>query len=88
MKCLKCIVSGQVQGVFYRDTAQRNATSLGITGYAVNLPNGKVEVLMCGSETQLKKMEEFLWQGSSWSNVATVQCQGIDINAPMQFTTG
>jgi len=88
MKCLKCIVSGRVQGVFYRDTTQRKATSLGITGYAINLSSGDVEVLMCGTDTQLNTLEAFLWQGSSWSNVSAVQCQAVDIDAPMQFTTG
>lgn len=88
MTCRKCIVSGKVQGVFYRDTTRKKALSLGITGHAINLTNGNVEVLMCGSETQLDTMEDFLWQGSSWSEVTGVQCQDVAISAPLQFGTG
>ena len=52
MVCKKCLVGGRVQGVFYRATAARRARELGIRGHARNLPDGHVEVLACGDETQ------------------------------------
>ena len=38
-------IKGRVQGVWFRDSARREAERLGISGYARNLPNGDVEVL-------------------------------------------
>ena len=46
----KYFVAGRVQGVYYRATAARHARELLITGYARNLPDGRVEVLAYGNE--------------------------------------
>ena len=43
-------VFGAVQGVGFRWFAARHARSLGLTGYARNLPNGSVEVMVDGPE--------------------------------------
>ena len=37
----KCLVGGRVQGVFYRATAAHRARELGVTGHALNLPDGR-----------------------------------------------
>lgn len=88
MICQKCYVSGRVQGVFYRETTRNKALSLGIKGHAFNLPDGRVEVLMCGTQQQITALESWLWQGSSWSAVSEVQCQGTQYETPENFTTG
>ena len=44
----RCLVAGRVQGVFYRASTRARAESLGVTGYARNLADGRVEVLACG----------------------------------------
>ena len=41
-KCIKIIVSGKVQGVFYRDFVRKSAERLGVEGTAQNLDNGTV----------------------------------------------
>jgi acylphosphatase len=46
----RAFVSGRVQGVFYRATAVRKATSLALQGFARNLSDGRVEVLAIGPE--------------------------------------
>lgn len=61
-KRLHVYYSGSVQGVGFRYTAERLATSLGLTGWAGNLRDGRVEVLCEGKETALK---EFLQKISS-----------------------
>ncbi|MDB6157992.1 MAG: acylphosphatase [Gammaproteobacteria bacterium] len=66
-------MGGRVQGVFYRATAARHARELQITGYAKNLPDGRVEVLACGSEAALEELTTRLWIGSSASKVTSVE---------------
>lgn len=50
--CLRCVVTGEVQGVFYRATTRRKAEQLGVTGWARNTPDGAVEVMVCGDEAK------------------------------------
>ena len=52
-------VHGRVQGVWFRDSTRREAERLAIAGHAINLPDGKVEVLACGSPERddLEKLE-------------------------------
>lgn len=88
MSCRKCYVSGRVQGVFYRETTRNMAQSMNITGRAINLTDGRVEVLMCGTEQQLNAFSSWLWQGSTWSDVTDIQCHDIELHNPDGFTTG
>ena len=73
MVCKKCTVAGGVQGVFYRATCANRAAELGVHGYARNLPDGRVEVLACGDEAAVGVFVEWLWTGSSASNVVSVE---------------
>lgn len=70
--CRRCLVSGRVQGVFYRATLARRARELGIDGYAHNLSDGRVEVLACGSPAAIEAFMSALWMGSSASRVTDV----------------
>lgn len=74
MICLRCHVAGRVQGVWYRGSTQRQALALGITGYARNLPDGRVEVLACGEAAALQQLRDWLWQGPPAAEVTDVQC--------------
>ncbi|WP_407644417.1 acylphosphatase [Dongshaea marina] len=49
IRCVKVVVGGIVQGVGFRYSTQLEAKKLGLIGYAMNLPNGDVEVLAQGS---------------------------------------
>ena len=54
---VRAVVYGRVQGVFFRTFASREATKLGLSGYARNLPGGEaVEVQAEGERKQLKKI--------------------------------
>ncbi|HHF7365242.1 TPA: acylphosphatase [Legionella bozemanae] len=61
--CMRCYISGKVQGVWYRASAQREAKKLGITGWAQNLDDGRVEVLACGTVDNLKLFYAWLQEG-------------------------
>ncbi len=87
MICRKCIVSGRVQGVYYRGSTQRVAQQLGITGSAVNLPDGTVEVIACGEASQVEQLEQWLWQGSDWAVVSGVKCETVEMTPPNGFIT-
>jgi acylphosphatase len=74
-KCLQCYVSGRVQGVFFRAAAQEKARELGLTGYARNLEDGRVEVYACGTREQLDALKAWLHEGSHQADVSTVECE-------------
>ena len=73
MICKKCLVSGRVQGVFYRGSAAQRARELGVRGYARNLADGRVEVLACGEDEAVQTFVSWLWTGSSASKVSAVE---------------
>ncbi len=84
----KYFIGGRVQGVFYRATAARHARELKITGYAMNLPDGRVEVLAYGSEAALDELLRRLWVGSSASKVTSVETQTVAVyDVPPEFIT-
>lgn len=69
---IRCIVSGRVQMVMYRDFAQRKARGLEIAGTVKNLKDGTVEVVARGTPDQLKQYIEKLNEGSILSRVDEV----------------
>jgi acylphosphatase len=87
-KCLRCYVSGRVQGVFFRASTQEQAEILGITGYAKNLPDHRVEVLACGDERALAELNAWLWQGPRHAEVTDVVCKAVNPEPiPQGFVT-
>ncbi len=86
--CERCIVVGHVQGVFFRASTQRKAIELGLTGYARNLQDGHVEVLICGDSEAVGHLKAWLWQGPSAAIVSSVKCELVDdVTPPMLFET-
>jgi acylphosphatase len=73
MKAIRFLVSGLVQGVGYRFFAVRAARGLGISGFARNLPDGRVEVVAQGSEDALGRFEEALRLGPPGGRVQAVE---------------
>ena len=67
-----CIVSGEVQGVRYRDYAQVSAGELGLAGWVKNLPDGTVAVCAQGLPDTLKEYVEYLHEGSLHAKVEAV----------------
>ena len=78
MICKRSFVSGRVQGVFYRATCRAKAESLGLTGYARNLVDGRVEVVACGDEGAVNGFVTWLWEGSPASRVTDVATEHAD----------
>ncbi len=85
--CKQFIVSGRVQGVWYRASAQQRAQSLGVSGYAHNLVDGSVEVLACGPEDKLAELEDWLWQGPAHAQVTDVLTEEVEFRELNAFET-
>jgi acylphosphatase len=67
------LVSGLVQGVGFRWFVARHARSLGLTGFARNLMDGRVEVVVHGPDETLTRMERLLQQGPANAQVDRVE---------------
>lgn len=80
-------VRGRVQGVFFRASTQERAEQLGLTGYAINLENGEVEVLACGPESLVDELERWLWDGPPTAQVTNVRAEQSPAPAPDTFST-
>ena len=78
MACKRCLVTGRVQGVFFRASTREQAERLGITGYARNLPDGRVEVLACGSQGQLEELCAWLRSGPPQADVSRCACEELN----------
>jgi acylphosphatase len=65
-------VSGRVQGVGYRYFAMDTAEQTGVTGYARNLADGRVEVYAIGTAAQLRDFARELQRGPALASVADV----------------
>jgi len=81
MICRRSFVSGRVQGVFYRATCVRKAQELGITGFARNLADGRVEVLACGDVEAVGIFVKWLWEGSPASRVTAVKTVEVEVES-------
>lgn len=87
--CKYYLVSGRVQGVAFRAYTRRKANSLGVTGWAKNLEDGRVAVLACGEAAAVASLCLWLHKGSPFSKVNAVECQIVtDQPCPADFTTG
>lgn len=73
MKRYIITVTGRVQGVFFRDTARRTATELGLSGFARNEPDGSVYIEAEGEAPSLERFLEWCRQGSDLSKVESVR---------------
>jgi acylphosphatase len=72
MECARFIVSGKVQGVFFRASARDQAQRLDLSGYAKNLADGSVEVIACGEAANLDALQRWLQTGPAAARVDSV----------------
>lgn len=72
-KAVHIIVSGRVQGVFYRYTAQKMASRLDIRGWIKNLPNGKVEAVAIGTPTAVETFVAWCQEGPPGARVLDIE---------------
>jgi acylphosphatase len=68
-KCIHAIVTGRVQGVFFRDSTQKEANRLSVQGWVKNNPDGTVELLAKGLESNMDTFIEWLGHGPKAARV-------------------
>lgn len=68
----RLIVSGRVQGVFFRDACKGQADLLGVKGWARNLPDGTVEIVAEGEANAVERLARWAREGSSRARVTSV----------------
>lgn len=78
MNAARFLVSGRVQGVFFRASTREQASALGLRGYARNLADGRVEVLAAGDLAAIDRLAEWLQHGPPQANVDRVERSGAD----------
>jgi acylphosphatase len=69
---MEAIISGKVQGVWFRDFVVRQAQALGLTGITRNLPDGTVHVVAEGPRKDLDLLLKHLKEGPELANVTGV----------------
>ena len=78
MKTYRFLVSGKVQGVWYRKFVSQNAKKHNFKGYVKNLPDGRVEaVANIENPKKLKEFLEILKEGSPYSIVENIEYEEI-----------
>lgn len=78
MKRMEIKVFGDVQGIGFRFFAKRKAESLFLKGYAKNLPDGSVEIVVEGSEENLEKFLIAISKGPAFGNVSAVETKRLE----------
>jgi acylphosphatase len=81
MSAARFTVGGKVQGVWFRAATREQALKLAVSGYAKNLPDGRVEVLAGGTDEAIAALERWLWQGPPLAKVDSVARQDLPSTA-------
>jgi acylphosphatase len=69
----RVIVRGNVQGVFFRDTTRRQASSRGVAGWVCNRPDGAVEAVFEGEPEAVESLVRFAQEGPRGADVSDVE---------------
>ena len=78
-------VSGKVQGVSFRVSAQAAARQLGLTGWVCNLPGGRVETVAYGPRAAIEQFEQWLRRGPRYAAVTAVTSTDCAAPSSVEF---
>ncbi len=77
MPCLHLLITGRVQGVWFRESMRQEALKQGVNGWVRNLTDGKVESVVCGEAAPLERLLEWARKGPPLARVHSVQVAEI-----------
>ncbi|HVT86054.1 MAG TPA: acylphosphatase [Chitinophagaceae bacterium] len=86
LQTISIIVSGRVQGVFFRQSAKEVAQRLNISGEVRNLNDGDVEIIATGTKEQLEDLIEWCKQGPPRAAVTEVKFKSLPLQEFVHFT--
>lgn len=72
------VISGRVQGVWYRASAREAALRFGVTGWVRNLPNGDVEAFAEGNRDDVERFIDWCRQGPPHARVDRVDVKWME----------
>ena len=78
MSTVHLIISGKVQGVFFRATAKEIADKLGVNGWVKNTPEGNVEAMATGTQEQIESFVAWCKKGPPKAKVENVEVSKAD----------
>jgi acylphosphatase len=84
----RAVVSGRVQGVWYRDTARREADRLGVSGSATNLRDGTVQLEVEGPTASVDAFLTWAAEGPPRAQVAAIRVEDLDPQGQAGFVVG
>lgn len=84
---VRFVISGRVQGVFFRASTRQQAVALGLQGIARNLADGRVEVIVAGEAAAIETLARWLQQGPPMAKVQSVQRAPWAGEVPAEFST-
>jgi acylphosphatase len=84
MKRMRVVISGRVQGVFFRARTQDMARSLSLTGWVKNRPDGDVEAVFEGQEDDLTLMLAWCRKGPTSARVTRVEAYEEPLSEPFE----
>jgi acylphosphatase len=74
------LISGRVQGVFFRASTKQKAEQLGVKGWVRNTSDGRVEAVFQGNEDSVKEMIKWCHNGPSLSRVDNIDIEEKQIS--------
>ena len=80
------LITGKVQGVFFRKYTCEAADAVGITGFVKNLPDQSVYILATGTTEQLEEFINWCREGSPRSKVEKVEVKEVAFQKFNSFT--
>ncbi|ADE14247.1 acylphosphatase [Nitrosococcus halophilus Nc 4] len=83
--CVRCLIDGRVQGVWFRASTRERAMELGVRGWVRNLPDGRVEALLQGEAEAVEALKQWLWQGPALAEVVDIQCETVAVSEIQTF---
>jgi acylphosphatase len=78
MPTVQLVISGKVQGVYFRASAKATAEALRVTGTVKNNRQGQVEIRASGTETALKDFIAWCYEGPPGAAVSDVHIEKIE----------
>lgn len=82
---LRCLVSGRVQGVWFRARTVDEAGRRGLSGFVRNLSDGRVEVVVGGEPEAVAEFVGWLWRGPELARVDSVVIEAFAGTLPAGF---